>query len=283
MITFNRIYKSYGKIVALKNLSFAINAGEVFGLLGPNGAGKTTAVHIMAGIFPADRGAVLLDGVPMNQRPRARRKIGIAPQALSLYENLTARENLMFFGKLFGLWGTKLKQAVARALEFVQLTELANRRVKTLSGGMKRRLNLAAALVHDPEILILDEPTVGVDAQSRNAILENILALKSQGKTIVYTTHYMEEAQRLCDRVAIVDRGELKALGPVDALIDQYGEGAVLEVETLRGWQTFRSVDPLSVLQELQEKETILRFRLERANLEDVFLTLTGHSLRDTL
>ncbi len=282
MIQFIDVFKTYEDTAALKGLSFRVNRGEIFGLLGPNGAGKTTTVHILAGILPFDRGVVLIHDKNIQDKPDICKTIGIAPQALSLYENLTAEENIAFFGRLFGLKGNVLKQSVRDALNFVQLAAWADKRVKKFSGGMKRRLNLAAAIVHHPEILILDEPTVGVDPQSRNAIFDNIRRLKDEGCTIVYTTHYMEEAQQLCDHVAIIDHGRLMACGTVLELIARFGNQNVLVVETENGVKEFKTNDPLSVLENLKGKETILNFRLERSNLEQVFLNLTGHSLRDT-
>ncbi len=281
MIQFIDVFKTYEDTAALKGLSFRVNRGEIFGLLGPNGAGKTTTVHILAGILPFDRGVVLIHDKNIQDKPDICKTIGIAPQALSLYENLTAEENIAFFGRLFGLKGNVLKQSVRDALNFVQLAAWADKRVKKFSGGMKRRLNLAAAIVHHPEILILDEPTVGVDPQSRNAIFDNIRRLKDEGCTIVYTTHYMEEAQQLCDHVAIIDHGRLMACGTVLELIARFGNQNVLVVETENGVKEFKTNDPLSVLENLKGKETILNFRLERSNLEQVFLNLTGHSLRD--
>ncbi len=281
MVQFIDVFKSYNGIQALKGLSFTVRSGEIFGLLGPNGAGKTTAVHILAGILPLDKGTVLIQNKNILQNASVSKSIGIAPQALSLYDNLSAKENLIFFGRLFGLSGEKLKQQVKKALSFVQLTDQADQRVKTFSGGMKRRFNLAAALVHDPQILILDEPTVGVDPQSRNAIFENIRQLKKQGRTIIYTTHYMEEAQQLCDHLAIMDHGELIAFGTVGELIERYGNKPVLIVETKNGVKEFRTNDALGVLEKLKDQETILNFRLEQSNLEQVFLNLTGHSLRN--
>lgn len=282
MIQFIDVFKSYNGLQALKGLSFKVQPGEIFGLLGPNGAGKTTAVHILAGIIPFDKGTVLIKGKNIQQEADIFKIIGIAPQELSLYTNLTAEENLSFFGRLFDLKGKQLKQKVQEALAFVQLSDWADKRVKAFSGGMKRRLNLAAALVHDPQILILDEPTVGVDPQSRNAIFDNIKRLKEQGHTIIYTTHYMEEAQQLCDHVAIIDHGQLMALGAVRALIDRFGNKNVLIVETATGTKNFKTDDALGVLEKLKDKETILNFRLEQSNLEQVFLNLTGHSLRDS-
>ena len=205
MIHIDDIHKSYGELKALDGLSLHVREGEVFGLLGPNGAGKTTTVSILVGLFPPDRGSVSIGkggasekaggserGSPTDRSTRAR--IGLAPQALALYDDLTGEENLAFFGRLQGLTGGDLGSRVGRALDFVGLSDRGKDRAKGYSGGMRRRLNLAAALLHDPPVLLLDEPTAGVDPQSRNALFENVKALRDQGRTVVYTTHYMEEA-----------------------------------------------------------------------------------------
>jgi ABC-2 type transport system ATP-binding protein len=198
-----------------------------------------------------------------------------------LYEDLTGDENLSFFGKLQGLTGRKLAERVAWALEFVALSDRRRDFVKTYSGGMKRRLNIAVAVIHDPPLLLLDEPTVGVDPQSRNAIFENILALRKQGRTVVYTTHYMEEAQRLCDRVGIMDHGRLLALDTVERLIAAHGGKSVLLAERTSGEVRVETDDPLAELLRLQKEGPLLRFRVERPDLERVFLHLTGRELRD--
>jgi ABC-2 type transport system ATP-binding protein len=214
--------------------------------------------------------------------PAARRRLGVAPQALALYDALTGRENLEFFASLHGLAGAARDEHVGSALDFVGLAERAGDRAATYSGGMKRRLNLAAALVHDPEIVVLDEPTVGVDPQSRNLVLENVLALRARGRTVVYATHYMEEAERLCDRVAIVDRGRLLALDTVDGLLAEHRSGSVLVVRTEEdGELRLETADPVGELARLHAAGRVRAFRLERPRLEDVFLHLTGRSLRD--
>ena len=237
MIHLKNIRKTFGATVAVDDLTLEIQQGEVFGLLGPNGAGKTTTVNMMVGLLAPDRGSVVIStgedgasGAPTEARFRAR--IGLAPQALALYEELTGKENLTFMGRLQNLSGARLREQVLRALDFVGLRDRAGSRAKTYSGGMLRRLNLAAALVHDPPLLLLDEPTAGVDPQSRNALFQNIKALQAEGRTIIYTTHYMEEAQRLCDRVAILDGGRLMALDTVEGLIDRHGGKSILLVDT---------------------------------------------------
>src|SRR5947209_9648021 len=212
MLNVNKLRKTFGTLVAVDNVSFALERGQLVGLLGPNGAGKTTTVSIIAGLVTPDKGDVLIGGHRLaGDTDPAKRKIGLVPQDLALYDELSARENLRFFGALYDLKGAALDRAIAAAMELVELSDRARDRVKTFSGGMKRRLNLAAGLLHDPEILLLDEPTVGVDPQSRNAIFDKLEVLKAEGKGLVYTTHYMEEAERLCDRLVIVDKGRVVA------------------------------------------------------------------------
>ena len=212
MLEVNGLTKSYGKLTAVSGVSFRVNAGETIGLLGPNGAGKTTTVSVIAGLLSPDSGEVLIDGKQVtSDTDPVKLKIGLVPQDMALYDQLSARDNLTFFAALYSLAGTKAKQAMDDALNLVGLSDRANDKVKEFSGGMKRRLNLAAALLHDPQILLLDEPTVGVDPQSRNAIFDNLEVLKKRGKTLIYTTHYMEEAERLCDRIVIIDHGKVIA------------------------------------------------------------------------
>ncbi len=281
MLTLRNVRKSFGRIVAVDDLSLTIKPGEVFGLLGPNGAGKTTTVNMAVGLLRPDQGTVEIQGAGAPDQPRVRGRIGVAPQALALYDELTGEENLAFFGKLQGLTGRLLADRVQWALEFVALTDRRRDRVSTYSGGMKRRLNIAVAMIHAPSLLLLDEPTVGVDPQSRNAIFENILALKGKGHTIVYTTHYMEEAQRLCDRVGIMDHGRLLALDTVEGLITAHGGKSVLFLEREDGERRIETDDPLRELVGLPNNGALRRFRLERPNLERVFLHLTGRELRD--
>ena len=221
--------KAYGALVAVDGISFQVERGECFGLLGPNGAGKSTTINCVVGALRSDAGTIRVDGESDPTRPAVRLKIGVAPQPIALYDELTAQENLEFFGKLYGLGGDRLKERVEMALEFSGLTSRRKDRVATYSGGMQRRLNLVCGILHDPPVILLDEPTVGVDPQSRNLIFENIEALKRLGRTIVYTTHYMEEAQRLCDRVAIVDQGKILALDTVEALLRRHGGHPDLE------------------------------------------------------
>src|SRR3954468_17437402 len=208
MLEVRGLHKSYGDVVAVHEVSFTAQPGQMVGLLGPNGAGKTTTVSMIAGLLAPDQGQVQIDGAQVTGDTNpVKRKIGLVPQDLALYEELPAMANLDLFAALYDISGTAAKKAIGEALELVGLKDRANDKVGTFSGGMKRRLNLAAALLHDPSVLLLDEPTVGVDPQSRNAIFDNLETLKARGKTLVYTTHYMEEAERLCDRIVIVDHG----------------------------------------------------------------------------
>jgi ABC-2 type transport system ATP-binding protein len=275
------VSKRYGARVAVDALSLEARGGEILGLLGPNGAGKTTTVGIATGLLAADEGRVEVAGVGPPSSASARRRLGVAPQALALYESLTGRENLVLFASLYGLAGAERRERVDAALRFVSLADRAGDRVSSYSGGMKRRLNLAAAVVHDPEVVLLDEPTVGVDPQSRNLVLENVLALRDRGRTIVYTTHYMEEAERLCDRVAIVDHGRLLALGTVAELLAAHGGEGALVASTPAGEVRVVTGDPLGELNRLAASGPVRSFRVERARLEDVFLHLTGRRLRD--
>lgn len=279
-LSLRQITKRYGTLAAVDGLSLEVARGEIFGLLGPNGAGKTTLIHCAIGLLEPDGGEVLVGGENPRE-PQVRARMGIAPQVLSLYELLTAEENLSFFGEIYGLRGHHLSERVTSALEFVGLENRRRDAVKTYSGGMRRRLNLAAALVHDPEILLFDEPTVGVDPQSRNSIFDNILALKREGRTIIYTTHYMEEAERLCDRVGIMDHGRLLALDTVKGLLAAQGGLPRLVVETDGREIEVLSPNPLAELNRLASTAPIERFRLEQPTLENVFLNLTGRTLRD--
>jgi ABC-2 type transport system ATP-binding protein len=275
------VRKAFGNIVAVDGLSLSVRKGEVLGLLGPNGAGKSTSVSLSVGLLTPDAGSVTIEGHGNPATPDVRRRIGVAPQALALYDRLTAEENLRFFGEVYGLSGAALDKRVNWCLDFVTLADRKRDFVDGYSGGMKRRLNLAAALIHDPELLLLDEPTVGVDPQSRNSIFDSITELHRQGRTIIYTTHYMEEAERLCDRIAIVDAGKLLALGTLDELLATHGGPPTLMVKTNGQEQRMQAPDPLAELNRIAATATIEAFQMERPSLEQVFLRLTGRSLRD--
>lgn len=247
MLAVNNLHKTFGEVVAVDDVSFTLNRGELLGLLGPNGAGKSTTVSMIAGLLSPDSGHVHIDGQQLRgDTDPAKGRVGLVPQDIALYEELSARENLRFFGSLYGITGKALDDAISSTLALVGLEDRARDAVEDFSGGMKRRLNLAAGLLHDPDILLLDEPTVGVDPQSRNAIFENLELLKSRGKALLYTTHYMEEVERLADRVVIMDHGRAVADDTVAAL--------KARVPSKDGGTT---------------------------SLESVFLALTGRSLRD--
>jgi len=223
MLRVENLTKRYGQRVAVNAISFSIDQGETVGLLGPNGAGKTTAIAMISGISRPDGGEVSLGGISVTQNANAlKRRVGLVPQDLALYDELSAWANLQLFGGLYGLTAAQLQPRAEAALSLVGLADRSKDRVKTFSGGMKRRLNIAAALLHDPDLILLDEPTVGVDPQSRNAIFDNLEELKRRGKTLLYTTHYMEEAERLCDRVLILDQGRILANDTVVHFKQQY-------------------------------------------------------------
>jgi ABC-2 type transport system ATP-binding protein len=302
--------KSFGAITAVSDVSFTVDPGELVGLLGPNGAGKSTTVGMIAGIVPPDAGEVRINGQVLGgDTDPAKAALGLVPQDLALFDELPARENLRFFGSLYGLAGAKLDATIASGLEFVGLADRAHDKVKTFSGGMKRRLNLAAGLLHDPQIILLDEPTVGIDPQSRNAIFDNLEALRARGKSIVYTTHYMEEAERLCDRIVIVDHGRVIANDTVRGLYGLLPASRRLTVELraaagpslagdvralpavasaeIAGGTLSVALDDLAagapaVLSLLQQRGVAYDHVVsERGDLETVFLTLTGRTLRD--
>ena len=281
MLTLTNVRKTFGKTVAVDGLSLSVRKGELFGLLGPNGAGKSTSVSLAVGLLTPDSGSVAIEGLGNPADPGVRQQIGVAPQAIALYDLLSGEENLRFFGEVYGLSGAPLAKRVAWCLDFVGLSDRKDDASAGYSGGMKRRLNLAAALVHDPQLLLLDEPTVGVDPQSRNKIFENIEALHAEGRTIIYTTHYMEEAVRLCERIAIVDAGRLLALGTVAELLQQHGGAPTLVIKTNGAERRVQTPDPLAELNRIAATDTIDGFQMERPTLEQVFLSLTGRSLRD--
>lgn len=241
--------KSYGARPALRGLDLEVHRGEILALLGPNGAGKSTTMGVLAGLVEVDSGEVALFGGLCPSDPAARARVGIAPQELALYGRLTAEENLRFFAQIAGLRGGALDSRVEDCLRLAGLVDRRGDRVEGFSGGMARRLNLACAVAHEPELLLLDEPTVGVDPQSRAHLLASLVALRTEGRAIVYSTHYMEEVERLCDRIAIVDQGVVLATGTLDELVAAHGG----------------------------QTRTVVR----GPDLESVFLTLTGRPLRD--
>ena len=296
-------------IEAVRGLSFAIRQGEIFGFLGPNGAGKTTTISMLSCLLEPTAGSATVAGYDIvKESSEVKRRIGLVPQELALYSTLSARDNLDFFGRIYGLRGPALRQRVAETLEMVGLAERAGSAVETFSGGMKRRLNIAAGLLHRPEVLFLDEPTVGVDPQSRNAIFEHVERLNAAGMTILYTTHYMEEAERLCHRVAIIDEGRIIALDTPRKLIADLGGGiihlgvangmaeglleelrALPEVKAVTRFdgkvkvETIRAQAALIRLLELFNRTDtdITALEVLEPNLETVFLQLTGKRLRE--
>lgn len=301
------VRKGFGSIQAVDGVSFAAEAGQMVGLLGPNGAGKTTTISMLSGLLKPDSGQIRIGGSSLKaDDDPVKRRIGLVPQELALYDELTADENLSLFGSLYNLRAKQLAERMSENLELVGLADRRRGRVGEFSGGMKRRLNLAAALLHDPEILLLDEPTVGVDPQSRNAIFENLEALKRRGKALVYTTHYMEEVERMCDRVVIMDHGKVIADDTRQGLYATLQSTNVLRLEIaplvdLAALRNAPSVEWADVegnalrigLRELDDASPVLAWlrdrghriqhmATERANLEAVFLHLTGRTLRDS-
>jgi ABC-2 type transport system ATP-binding protein len=279
LITARSISKKYGDIRALDGLSFSVQKGTVYGLLGPNGAGKSTAMSICTGLVRADSGEVDIGGAGSPTQPAARRLIGLAPQQIALYLQMSARENLMFLCRMYGVPDARGRSD--ELLDMVGLLPRGKDRVEGFSGGMQRRLNLAAALVHNPPVLLLDEPTAGVDPQSRASILEVVQRLAREGRTIIYTTHYMEEAQKVCDSVGIVDHGKLLAEGTVSGLMSKFGGQSLVVVEREAGDERLFTADPLSEIARVLQQGGARGVRIEPPDLETVFLSLTGRSLRD--
>jgi ABC-2 type transport system ATP-binding protein len=294
--------KEYGTRTAVRALDLAVSRGEILGLLGPNGAGKTTTISMACGVVTPTRGTVRIGGIALADDPHAAKaKLGLVPQDLALFEELSAEQNLRYFGALYGLRGGELSRQLAWALDVVGLADRAREPVRQYSGGMKRRLNIAAGLLHRPELLILDEPTVGVDPQSRNHIFETVRALHGKGMTVIYTSHYMEEVEALCARVAIMDAGQIRALGTIAELVAQHaGRGIELEVAgdvesaaraaeahaTISRDGDVLRVEPVAglapVIAAIEATGVkIARIESHQANLETAFLALTGRALRD--
>jgi ABC-2 type transport system ATP-binding protein len=306
MLVIKNVDKKFGDLLALSNINLKIAKGEFFGLLGPNGAGKTTLINIIVGYLIADTGSIIIDGKDMLAGDLGTRKlIGYVPQEISLYLELSAYQNLKIFGKLYSLSGKELDAKIEEVLELVQLKDRQKEPVKNFSGGMKRRLNLAASLLHNPQILLCDEPTVGVDPQSRNAIFDMLMRLNKSGITILYTTHYMEEAERLCSRLAIIDNGKIIAHGNLLELINLLNKRETIKIQ--KTTFTLDKLDAIKKLGVVTENDFYFELipdnnlnqhskifsslellnipnqfvQISRATLEDVFLNLTGRSLRD--
>jgi len=311
IVEVQNLVKNYGDFTAVKGITFDIEEGEIFSLLGPNGAGKTTTISMLSTLYTPTSGDATIGGHSVSKDPMAvKRVIGVVPQELALYEDLTARENLIFWGRMYGLSGKNLNNRVGEVLEQIGLVDKARNKVKTYSGGMKRRVNIGVGLLHKPRLLFMDEPTVGIDPQSRRAILDTVKDLNIQGMTLLYTTHYMEEAQELSNRVGIIDHGELIALGSQEELTKQVGQTDTLVlhidenedsetlVNSLKGMQDVlnaTSIDhEVSII--TPQAEEILAAVVSKANecgikirsidicepnLEAVFLHLTGRALRD--
>ena len=309
MIKVKGISKSYGNVEALKDISFSVKKGEIFGLLGPNGAGKSTTINILNTLLSPGKGDVLYDGVSsIRNKNNSKLNIGVVPQEIALYEDLSAYDNLMFWGSLYNIPKTDLHNKAIDVLEMVGLSDRKNDKVKTFSGGMKRRINIASSILHNPKILLMDEPTVGIDPQSRNHVFEVIEKLNKEGMTILYTTHYMEEAERLCDTIAIIDNGEIIAQGTLKELRNSSNAKDLLSIkltaETGTSFSKTQSANPsyifnLStntiqvecenisneisiIINEIQNNGGVIEsIDTERANLESIFLKLTGKKLRD--
>jgi ABC-2 type transport system ATP-binding protein len=309
MIQLSSVTKSFGNIEAVKNVSFSIDKGEIFGILGPNGAGKSTIVNILNTLVKPDKGDVIIDGVNIKDDGDTIKLImGVVPQEIALYEELSAYENLMFWGGLYDIPKQELTENVNRTLNIVDLVNRKDDRIKTFSGGMKRRINIACSLLHNPKILVLDEPTVGVDPQNRNHIFEVIERLNNEGMTIIYTTHYMEEAERFCDKIAIIDVGSIIAQGTLKELreISDVKDLLTIKLADVNSETITRitSENPLFrfdsasgalkvecgnigndiqiIINHIQNAGGVIeRIYTQGTNLESIYLKLTGKELRD--
>lgn len=313
----NNLVKNYGNLCAVDNLSFSVQEGEIFGLLGPNGAGKSTTINICTTLSEYDRGSVTIGGLDsVRDRKRMKTLIGVVPQDIALHPFLTARENVRFFASLYGLKGKELKEATDKALAFVGMEDKANVRMDRMSGGMKRRLNIACGIAHDPRLVVMDEPTVGVDAQSRDLILHSIQILRQEGATVIYTSHYMQEVEEICDRIAIIDKGALVACGTEEELVALVTDHKTYEAEvrlpagidraglcsrilllpdlkdvrlTDREGKCLLQVDAgmefdgfMQLLQLLQQEKVNVRgINTREPSLDAVFLALTGRKMQD--
>jgi ABC-2 type transport system ATP-binding protein len=307
----NQVTKRFKDFEAVKNVSFSVNKGESFGLLGPNGAGKTTTIQMVSGLFPPSSGSIEIAGIDMIRQPKGGQGLlGIVPQEIALYQTMSARENLAFWGRMYGLRGQNLQKRINDVLEIIGLADRAKEKVETFSGGMKRRVNIGAAILHNPELLIMDEPTVGIDPQSRSHILETVKKLNQEGMTVIYTSHYMEEVEYLCEKIGIMDHGKFITSGTISELRETIGDRSrivmnfseahepenikkalsqLVPEEDLAIQESELAIfhkEPQKVLSELIQTVTgagfdITSVEIVEPNLESVFLHLTGRSLRD--
>ena len=302
------VVKRYGEFMALDHLDLCISEGEVLGLLGPNGAGKTTAIRSLCGLIPVDSGEITVFGKKQHiNNIEIRRDMGLVTQEISIFKDMTAEQNLRYFGGLYGLKGSNLSSNVARVLKFIGLTDRANKKPGTFSGGMQRRLNIGCALVHRPKLVIMDEPTVGIDPQSRNHILESVKQIAAEGTTIIYTTHYMEEVQAISNRIAIMDTGRVIAEGTIDELVGRISHEDTIRLtaavassaltEDIRAISGVKNVSVTGndyliisgaesgnlnrIMEVAMRHGGVANITADKPNLEDVFLTLTGRKLRD--
>ncbi len=308
-IELSSVIKRYGHTLAVDNISLAIEKGEIFGLLGPNGAGKSTIIKMLVGLLKQNSGDIIIDGIDIIRAPlETKRKMGFVPQDLAFYEGLSASENISYFASLYGVKGSRLKELTGEALEFTGLYDKRKEKPKKFSGGMKRRLNIACAIAHQPEIIIMDEPTVGIDPQSRNHILNSVRELNHRGSTVIYTSHYMEEVEGLCHRVGIIDYGKLIACGKKEELkrlakteekivieINEINYGMLEALKEIEGISNIivddnvleiMTLNPQGRIQEvlgvLSSKGIAVRnLSLKETDLEGIFLELTGRRLRD--
>jgi ABC-2 type transport system ATP-binding protein len=311
MLFVQEVKKSFGKQEIVKGISFEVKKGEAFGLLGPNGAGKSTTISMICGLLRLDAGEIYVDGTPVSSKPLlVKEKIGIVPQEIALYPTMSAKDNLIFWGKMYGLSGKAAKSRSDEVLQFIGLEDRAKDKIETFSGGMKRRVNIGAALMHKPALLIMDEPTVGIDPQSRNHILETVKKLNEDGMTVIYTSHYMEEVEYLCERIGIIDHGKVIALGTKHDLTNRIAGGTVIELSLQHVTDEFvTEVKQLNHVERVvtsaevnlveifvtesnqslskiigiasKQKITVLSINVKEPNLETLFLQLTGRSLRD--
>ncbi|MBT2642346.1 ABC transporter ATP-binding protein [Bacillus sp. ISL-41] len=307
----SQLTKRFRDFEAVKNVSFSVHKGESFGLLGPNGAGKTTTIQMITGLFPPSSGNIDIAGIDMVRQPKqGQALLGIVPQEIALYQTMSARENLSFWGRMYGLRGNHLQKRINEVLEIIGLTDRAKEKVETFSGGMKRRVNIGATILHNPELLIMDEPTVGIDPQSRSHILETVKQLNSERMTVIYTSHYMEEVEYLCEKIGIMDQGEFITSGTISELRETIGDRSriVMNFSRALNLEKIKTIlspsipekdlslnydelaifhkEPQKVLSELIQSVTGAGFEITSVevvepNLESVFLHLTGRSLRD--